>query len=161
MARIKVGSGIKEYTKQLTQLHDLSRETIGVTVYEGTRIVKDAILSEIQALPVAQKYAKNGEKLNTITSVQKKGLLDGFGVARMRDDSGYYNTKIGFEGYNGQKTSKWPQGVPNSVIARSLVTGTSFRQKNDFIGRAVRRTKAQAEEAMKKKLETEISKIMK
>lgn len=148
-----------KYLQQLEKLTD-AREYIGEAVYAGAGIVADNVRSQIQGLPVAQKFARNGESISTITSVQKRGLLDGFGISPMRDDGGYYHVKLGFAGYNGQKTHNYPHGVPNSVIARSIVSGTSFRQKNDFVGRAVRNTKNKAQNEMEKKIEEAIKKIM-
>lgn len=159
MAKWKNSPEMGEYLRKLQKLSD-TREYIGEAVYEGAGIVADNMKAQIQALPVAQKYARNGETISTITSVQKKGLVDGFGISHMRDDSGFYNVKLGFSGYNKQKTTKYPQGVPNSVIARSVTSGTSFRRKNDFVGRAVRSTKAKAERAIEKKLDEAIRKIM-
>jgi len=160
MARVKVGSGIKEYTRELTQLYNVSREQIGEAVYQGAKIIADAVKREIYRLPVAQVYAKGKEKLKSITTVQRKGLLDGFGIAKMRDDGGYYNVKLGFAGYNGQKTHQWPNGQPNSMIARSVVAGSSFRAPNNFIRRAMTHA-AEAEQKMKTTLDKSISQIFK
>ena len=128
-------TGLDEYIAKLERIHE-PREFIGETVYVGAAVVADAVKAQINGLPVGNQFAKSGERINTITSVQKKGLQDGFGIARMKKDGDFYNVKLGFNGYNGQKTKKYPSGQPNSVIARSLCSGTSFRQKNDFVGRA-------------------------
>lgn len=159
MAKWKNSPDLDRYLAMLERLTD-AREYIGKAIYVGADTVADEVKKQIQALPVAQKYAKEGEKLNTITSVQKRGLIDGFGIARMRKDGDYYNVKLGFAGYNGQKSHKYKNGQPNSVVARSVCSGTSFRQKNDFVGRAVRGTKASAERKMEEKLDEEIRKIM-
>lgn len=152
-------TGLDEYIAKLERIHE-PREFIGETVYVGAAVVADAVKAQINGLPVGNQFAKSGERINTITSVQKKGLQDGFGIARMKKDGDFYNVKLGFNGYNGQKTKKYPSGQPNSVIARSLCSGTSFRQKNDFVGRAVRATRAQAEQAMEKKLDEILEKRM-
>lgn len=159
MAKWKNSPDLDRYLATLERLTD-AREYIGEAIFYGADIVADAVRSQIQALPVAQKFAKEGEKLNTITSVQKKGLLDGFGIARMKKDGDYYNVKLGFAGYNGQKSTKYKNGQPNSVIARSVCSGTSFRQKNDFVGRAVRGTKSSAERKMEEKLDEAIKKLL-
>ena len=78
-----------------------TREYIGEAVYKGAGVVADAVRAQIQALPVAQKFADDGKKIATITSVQKKGLLDGFGISPMREENGYVHAKLGFAGYNG------------------------------------------------------------
>lgn len=160
MAKWKNSPELDTYLRKLEKLGADPREYIGKAIYVAADIVADAVAAQISALPVAQKYAENGTKISTITSVQKAGLVSGFGIAKMRKDGDYYNVKLGFEGYNKQKTKKYPNGVPNSIIARSLVSGTSFRSKNDFVGKAVRSTKKQAEREMEKELEEQIKEIM-
>ena len=160
MAKWKNSPNLDRYLERLEHLAADPKEYIGEAIYDGADIVADAMRSQIASLPVAQTYAPEGTTLSTITSVQKAGLLNGFGIASMRKDGDYYNVKLGFDGYNGQKTKAHPHGVPNSLIARSVCSGTSFRQKNDFVGRAVRATKAQAERKMELKLEESIRKIM-
>ena len=161
MATIKV-VGMDELLAKLQKLTSQAetKEFAGKAIYDGAAIAKTALLAQTNSLPVAQMYAKPGEKINTITSVQKAGLINGFGIARMRKDGGAYNVKLGFDGYNGQKTKKFPHGQPNSMIARSVVSGTSFRAKNDFIGRAARSSHAAAEKAMEAKIREQIEKIM-
>ena len=148
MAKINVGKGISEYTKRLSKLYDISRECIGKTVYVGAEVVIDAMVSELRALPVDNRVVKKGEKIKGINYKQKAGLLKGFGVARMQERNDFYNVKLGFAGYNDMKTNKYPGGQPNSVIARSVVAGTTFRQKNDFVGRAIRKSEADANQKM-------------
>ena len=161
MATIKV-DGMDELVTKLEKLTSLSdsREFVGRAIYEGAKVVKGAFVAGIGSIPVGNKYAKPGEKINTITSVQKAGLMSGFGIARMRDNGGTYDVKLGFNGYNGQKTKKWPGGQPNAMIARSVVSGTSFRAKNDFIGRAARSSRAGAVKAMESKIREQIEQIM-
>lgn len=161
MATIQT-KGLDEYIAKLEKLTTLSdsREFVGRAIFEGAAVAKTGMLSELGSLRVSQQYAKDGEKISTVTSVQKAGLLSGFGIAKMRKDGGAYNVKLGFAGYNGQRTSKWPHGQPNAMIARSIVSGTSFRSKNDFVGRAARKTRVQAVEAMQQEIEKQIEKIM-
>lgn len=156
MARMKV-KGFDKWLDQIGQLESLSRETVGEVINAGSYVIADAVRAEIQAIPVKQQFAKPGQKINTITSVQKAGLLDGFGIAPVQDKNGKSNRKVGFEGYNRQRTQQWPGGVPNAVVARSVCSGTSFREKNDFIGRASRRVKRAAEQAMKDTFERSIN----
>ena len=160
MATMKF-KGLDQYIEQLERLSDDAEDCIDHAIYDGAGVMADAVRREISGLPVGQKYAKPGERINTITSAQKTGLLNGLGVASLRKDGSLYNRKVGFDGYNGQKTKKYPGGQPNSLIARSVCAGTSFREPNDFMSRAIRSSRKPAEEAMKKKLESEIEKIMK
>lgn len=159
MAKWKNSPNMDKYISKLEKLTN-TREYIGEAVYDGAAVVADAMKAQIASLPVAQTFAKDGGKIGTITSVQKAGLVEGFGISKMRKDGDYYNVKLGFDGYNGQKTHKYPHGVPNSIIARSLVSGTSFRQKNDFVGRATRGAKQKAEKAMEKSLEKAFERLL-
>ena len=161
MAKMKVGTGIDRYIQKLVNLEFASPHTAGKAVYEGAKIVADAIKAEIEALPV-EKARKNSEddKATGITQRQKDGLRDGFGIATMRQDGSFYNVKLGFHGYNSQKTKKYPSGQPNAMIARAVEGGTSFRKKNPFVSRAVRKVRKQAEKKMAEVVDQEIKKIM-
>lgn len=160
MAKFKF-DGIDNYVSMLKKMGGDTRELCGRAIYAGADVVADAVRSQLNTLPVAQKFAKNGQKINTITAVQKAGLVAGLGIAPMKQEGTGYNVKVGFAGYNAQKTPSYPQGQPNSVIARSICSGTSFRQKNDFVGRAARSAKGTAEAAMQKALDEELNKLAK
>ena len=151
--------GLDEYIAKLERIH-APREYIGEAIYDGAGIVADAVKAQINGLPVHKQYLPPDGKSRGITSQQKRGLQEGFGISKMQKDGDFYNVKLGFEGYNGQKTKKYPQGQPNSVIARSVCAGTSFRAANDFVGRGTRSAKAQAEQAMKNKFEEALEKAM-
>lgn len=146
-----------EYLRQLEKLSGDAREYIGKAIYEGAGEAADAVRAEIQGLPVGPGRAKEGEVINTITSVQKAGLLEGFGISHLSQKGQLQYVKLGFAGYNSQKTKKYPNGQPNSIIARSVCSGTSFRAKNDFISRAVKRK--QVEETIRKEIEKQIESL--
>lgn len=146
MAKFYVGKGIDQYINQLTNLEFTAHDTIGHAIYKGADIVADAVRANIQKIP------------KTVCSdVQRKGLLDGLGIARMRQDDGNYNVKIGFDGYNAHKTTKYPRGHANSMIARAIESGTSFSGKHPFIAPAVRSTKDAAERAMADEINKQIA----
>ena len=142
MAKFQVGKGIDEYISQLQNLEFQSEDLIGKAIYKGADIVADAIKANIQGLPAS-----------ACSDVEKAGLLNGFGIARMQDEGGYFNVKAGFDGYNDDVTKKWPRGKPNSMIARSIEGGTSWKPKHPFIAPAVRATKDAAEKAMAEEIE--------
>ena len=87
--------------------------------------------------------------------------MDGFGISRLKDDDGFVNVKLGFDGYNSTKTEKYPNGQPNVLIARSVNSGTTFRKKTKFVDKAVDSAKKAAEAAMDAACSREIEKIMK
>lgn len=149
MAKFQVGSGIDEYVSQLQNLEFQSEELIGRAIYKGADIVADAIKANIQGLPSS-----------ACSDVEKAGLLSGFGIAKMQDENGYFNVKAGFDGYNDDVTKKWPRGKPNSMIARSIEGGTSWKPKHPFIAPAVRATKDAAEKAMAEEIDKGIKETM-
>ena len=147
--------GLDEYLRQLDRLQGSSDQAIGKAIYEGAGVVAKACAAAIKALPVSNQYDSNG-----ITSVQKAGLIEGFGVSHAQTDGYYRNVKLGFDGYNGQKTHKYPNGQPNSMIARSINSGSSYRRKNPFMDKATASSKAACEATMQHVIETEIQKVV-
>lgn len=144
------------YLKQLTRLEDAETvKIIGESIHAGAGIIADEIKSEIDKL----KVGSSGNKIN-ISANEKESLKKGFGIAPMQHINGDYDVKIGFAGY-GHKTKKYPAGVPIPMIARSVISGTSFRNKNDFVGRAVRRKRKMCLNKMNKVFNEEIEKEMK
>lgn len=166
MARIKF-QGLEEYEKLLSKISSptATREIAGAAIYAGAEVVADAIKKSIEALPVVeddlQRHGSARHMLTTITKKQKDGLLEGFGITQMREESGYYNVKLGFDGYNKVKTKQYPAGQPNALIARSINSGTSFRAKTQFVDLATKESKPQAEKAMAKAFDKKLEEQMK
>lgn len=148
MAKLTVGNGLNEYIRTLEKIADTS-QYLGRAVYQGAAVVNKAVESALRELPTDDRYASFHTKRQGIRSVEKQGLIQSYGIAKMQNDNGYLNVKLGFDGYN-------KMGKANAMIARSLISGTSFMQKNDFIGRAVSKSKAAAEEAMKIEIDRSI-----
>ena len=155
--------GLAEYELMLSRLSQGADSIAGKAIYAGAEIVADAIRSNIQGLQAvpdevgAIAYAEKSPA--PLTESAKEGLLDGLGISSMQDDNGYYNVKIGFDGYNGLKTRKFPQGQPNVMIARSLESGSSIAPKRPFVRPAVNAVKKQAEAKMAEIIDEEIEKI--
>ncbi len=161
MARFEF-SGIDNYISQLNKLQQSTKDgVVGKTVYAGAEVVADSVRRAIQALPVGDGRARNGGLIDTVTLPQKAGLLDGFGISRMKDDDGFVNVKLGFAGYNATRTKRYPRGQPNALIARSVNSGTTFRKKTKFVDKAVNSARKSAEAAMDAACSREIEKIMK
>lgn len=155
--------GLAEYELRLSRLAGRTEEIAGKAIYAGAEIVADAIRSNIhglQAVPDEVGAIAYAEKSPApLTESAKEGLLDGLGISSMQDDNGYFNVKIGFDGYNGLKTRKFPQGQPNVMIARSLESGSSIAPKRPFVRPAVNAVKKQAEAKMAEIIYEEIEKI--
>ena len=139
----------------------LKDQIIGKMVYEGADIVADAVREEIQKLPTSQHEGKAwfgtpGHPARGPSEEQKKGLLDSLGVSHMRDDDGFLNVAIGFDGYNRVTSRRWPRGEPNQLVARAVARGTSFMEANPFFKAAVNKTRSKAKSAMKKAAERQL-----
>ena len=162
MAKWIVGKGLDSYISYLQKIDAVTDEAIGEAVYEMAKVVADSVRSGIQALPTVSNQAniatyKKG--YSRLSDEEKQGLLDGFGVSPMQEDSGFVNVKLGFDGYNSVKTKKYPQGQPNALIARVTESGSSYREKTPFIRPAVNASKKQAEQAGKMKIDEKIAAI--
>lgn len=158
MAKIKF-VGIEEYIEKLDFLRDQDK-TLGPAIYEGGKVMADAMKQAINAIPVDTRTAKSGEMLTGITPSQKRGLQESFGIAGIENDNGYLNVKLGFDGYNSTVTKTYPKGQANAMIANSVNAGTSFRQRIPFVDDTVRLYKARTERAIEKKLDEILKDLM-
>lgn len=161
MAKIEF-KGLKEYRLKLQQLSALAGErVIGAAVYDGAEIAADIIRQEIQSLPTDEHWGTPEHQKAGPSKEEKDGLLESFGITPIRNDNGFINVKLGFDGYQGKPTRKYPRGKPNQMVARSVESGTSFMRQTAFMKSAVRKARGQAKAAMKKRVEQEIESIMK
>ncbi len=162
MAKLEF-AGIDEYAAKLNALETASTGTIKRAVWEGARVVADAVKAEISALPeITEREAMiKTDRIAGVTPAQKRGLIDGCGLSGMQNDGGYINTKLGFDGYNAIKTRAYPKGQPNLLIARAVNSGSSVRAANPFINRAVRVAKEKAEAAMAASFDKDTENIIK
>ena len=164
---IKASADLDPWIYRLQQMGENAEEMMGRSIYEGAKIVTDQIRAGIEGIPVAtyrdKQIYSNGEavgKKTGLTAAQKQGLLDGLGIAAMRNDGGFLNVKVGMDGYNSVVTQNWPSGQPNAMIIRSLEAGTSFMAAYPVIGPAVRSTRGAAMEKMKQQFDEETRKVM-
>lgn len=156
MAKIQFKAG-SEYMKKLEALERSFRhEVAGKAIYNGAAIVADAIQAGISGLRTT-----DGEQLGKLSAKQRYGLHQSLGIAKLQDDAGQLNVKIGWDGYNDVKTKRWPKGQPNQMIARSVERGTSFMPATPFVKQAVSKSRKAALEAMGDTVDQEIQKIMK
>lgn len=161
MAKIDF-KGIDEYSKVLETLGNESERIIQSAVYKGAALVADEIKQGIKSLPIEE--GNNGlpplgtaeHKLTGVSRKQKGDLLDSFGLAPIQNDGGYIQTKAGVDGYGSIPTKKYPQGVPNVMLMRSIESGTTFRQKNPIFRKATNRARKRAEQAMSKEIDEQL-----
>lgn len=165
MAKIEFGD-IDAYAKKLGILWKDSRTIIENAVYKGAEVVADEIKEGLKGIPVEEggnglpPYAEEGEVLKGVSRRQKADLIENFGLSPMRDDGDFINTKAGFDGYGSVKTKAYPKGLPNALLMRSIESGTSFRKKHPTVRPAVNRARKRANEAIGKRLDSEIEKLM-
>lgn len=161
MAKFQLSPNFEEYEKMLSRLQSERTEIAKAAVFEGTQIMADAIREEIESIPQVKnnQHGSPNSLLYGITKEQKQGLLEGLGVAKMWSDFGKISTQIGIVGYNSLKTKKYPKGQPNAMIARSIISGTSFRKKYDFVSKAIKKASPKAEEKMAEVIEQKIDEI--
>lgn len=152
--------GIDDYFKRLDELGKYSIGLCKRALYDGAAVIADAVRSEVNALPTSDRDAKKGDP-QPILEYEKQGLQEGIGVAKMKDEHGVIYTRIDFDGYNRLKSMKYPNGHPNSMVARAINSGTSKRRKNPFMSRAIRKGRAKAEAAMSARMDADINELMK
>lgn len=155
--------GLEEYAQYLQRIGANTPEICGKAVYAMADVVADQVRENITKLPTVTEAealaAYRSKEMTELTSAQKKGLEEGFGISPMQNDNGYWNVKLGFDGYNKVKTRTYPNGQPNVMIARAVESGSSVRKKNPFIRRAVSSAQKLAVEKGKQAADEEIAKI--
>ena len=149
MATLKT-IGFDEYVDGLENIYEQSEKTVGKMIYEGAGTVADAVRASIASIPSREIYETSGGSRHQrgITDVERKGLSDTLGISRVRNDNGFINVRIGFDGYNDHVTANYPKGHPNSMVARSIESGTSWLDKTPFIAPAVAASRNKAEQVM-------------
>lgn len=152
-----------EYLFKISKLEaELKDQVLGGAIYGAAGIVTDEIRKSLEQVPTDETFGTETQKAKGPRKAQKKGLYESLGIASLQDDgTGYLNVKIGFDGYNDIVTQRWPKGQPNQMVARSVESGTTWMQKNDFVRRAVASSRKRSIEFMKKTVDKGIKKIMK
>lgn len=159
MAKVKT-VGIDAFMDELDNIEQASSGVAGQMVYKGAGIVADEVRKRISMIPEREVYDTSSGHKHTrgITDVERAGLTETLGISKVRNDSGFYNVRIGFDGYNNNVTKEYPKGHPNSMVARTIESGTSWLAKTPFIAPAVAATKHTAEKAMESIFDNGITK---
>ena len=153
--------GLQEYELRLSRIAKDTERICGRSTYAGAKIVADEMKKRIESLPVITGYGREEKPLpGGVTAVQKRGLLDGFGISGLQNDNGFHNVKLGFDGYNAMRTAKYPNGQPNQLVARGVESGTSWKQKKPFVRPAINASRKEAEKKMAEVIDEEIQKLM-
>lgn len=133
-------------------------------VYAAAGVVADEIkskLNSIHAISDEEGLARYKRKEQTeLTYSEKKGLLNSLGIAPFSQNGSVTDTHVGFDGYNGVKTRKYPNGQPNVLIARSTESGTNFRKKQPFVRPAVNQARQKAIDAAQEVLDKAVKNLI-
>lgn len=137
-------------------------EPLEKAVKAGAEIVADKIRDNLNALPEEEfRMLGEGETFQGLPEGQKRDLQDSFGLTPIeKDKNGFIHTKAGFDGYGSFPTNAYPEGIPNQLLARSVESGSSVRQKTPFVEPAVKATRKKAVEAMNGVIEDELKSIL-
>lgn len=152
-----------DYLLRLEKLGQLvvADDVLEEAVYAGAAVIADAIRDNLASIPEDRfRLLDDGEVFRGLPAVQKRDLLDSFGLAPIgRDRNGYINTRAGFDGYGSYPTKTYPKGIPNQLLARVVESGSSVRIKHPFVRPAVRYKRTEAIAAMAKVIDKAISEI--
>lgn len=153
----------EEYEEKLEKLADRSEDVAKRALYVAADIVANKIRENIRALPEENfRYLRDGDMFKGVPKTEKGLLLYNFGISPIRKErDGRLTVKIGWHEVGYPPTKTYPSGRPAQLIAGSVESGSSVRQKHPFIRPAVNATKEAAKEAMQKVIDEEIEKIMK
>lgn len=137
MAKFKF-EGIDNYIESLNKIGgENATKILKYAVYPGASVVANAIREEIEAH-------------HNITG----GLAKSVGIAKIKNDSGFVNTRVSFSGYDENR-------VANILKARVLESGDSRGRKGThFVSKTVKRVTEKAIAEMSKALDEKIGQIM-
>lgn len=163
MAKMKI-HGIDEYAEKISKLNRNREKILKRSIYVGAGEIADAVKRGLEGLPVQNganglpPYAKKN-KLKGISSRQKKDLINSMGLSPMQElKLGYINTKLGFDGYGSVPTRSHPKGIPNSLLMRSIESGTTFREKNPVVRKSVNGARKRAIKKMGESIDKDLEK---
>lgn len=165
MAKVEL-KGFDEYIRQLEAIEAKTTSFCKAVVYPGAKELADAMSAEVAALPTitdakAMRNYRDGYVQQHLSESQKAGLQDSLGITPIgKNADGVVSAAVGFTGYNGVKTKKFPNGQPNAEVARSLEKGTSYLQRDAFATRAVRKCRARAKRAMQSEADAQMERIL-
>lgn len=160
MARLKFDAG--DLDKRMEKLRISVQNYIGKqALYGGADIFADELRKEAEAIPEEVfRHLDREEKFRSVAEKDKAHLVDSLGISEFYGEDGATFASVGFEGYQGVPTKKYPNGIPNALLARSINSGSSVRQRYPFIDRAARRAKPKVEAKMQEITEREMDRIL-
>lgn len=153
-------TGVDDLIAQYEKLGNETDAVIGEAVYNGAAVVMRAVESAVDNIVTDNRWGTEDNPTNGPSSIQKEGLRRSLGIAKMRNDNGFRNVKIGFDGYNNVHTYTWPQGQPNMMVARAVESGTSWMRKQSFMRKAEQASRSRCEQTMSETVDKKIKEII-
>ena len=148
MARVRGIQVAEEYALRLSGLANHTEEAVTAAIQKGAGILADAMRRDYEAI------------LGPDSTGQ---MLESMGITQVKmDKNGWWNAKIGFDGYDARKSKRWPKGVPNQLKARVLESGTKDGRikKHEIIKKALRANRDRVEKAMEEELDQYFEKYL-
>lgn len=162
MAKLTV-NGLEDFSTMIVALGQKGHEVVSAALYAGAGMMADAVKEAVSSLPdEAWRFVvPGGDKLDVMTPDEKSDLINAIGIAKFSGDGGKTSTAIGFNGYSSHATKKYTGGVPLAMIARSIESGSSVRNKHPFMRRAANAATARVQQAMQDAAYKKIDEITK
>lgn len=160
MAKMTV-KGLREVENMLDTIASSSGEIASKGLYDGAGVVADAVKSAVDTIPVSNTYGTEDVKKRGISADERMGLKEAVGIAPHQESGAKVHTSVGFDGYVGNTTRKYPKGKPAAMIARSVERGTSFMYATPFVKPTVQKCRRTAQAAIEKTVREEIQKKQK
>lgn len=158
MAKMQI-EGLEEYAIKVRNLSNHSQKIIEKAVYKGAEVIADSVKSALKDIPVEEGFGSRERPLRGVGRKQKSDLIKSMGLAPIKAGAdGYINTKLGWDGHGSVPTKKYPKGVPNQMLMRSVESGTSFRKKTPVVRTAVNKSKEKAVQKMSETIDAELRK---
>lgn len=159
MAKVKT-TGLTEIIKELEKLEANTDEILDEVTLEGAGVVADVMRAQIRSLKTSDEYeGGNGKRYAKPEDI--KGLYESLGYTPTQFKGTKIDSNVGFDGYNSNRTKKYPNGHANRMIANAINKGTSFMVAQPFINRSKRQAEKKCIELMQLKLDQAIKKIVK
>lgn len=152
----------------IRMLEKISKDTDGIMkagLYEGANVVANQYKANLWKIPLEKSHdglprivKEGGKKLKGVTREQRDDLIKAMGISKMDSMMGNYDVSIGVDGYGSIPTRKYPNGVPNAMLLRSIESGTSFRDKTPVVRPAKNSSQRRAVSAIEVKIKKLIEK---
>ena len=99
--------GLEDFIRACQETDKTIEKIVGRSIYPGAREMGGAIKRAVDSLPVMVTTTNFSHRLRQreLYPLQKQGLKDSLGIARMKATPSGLDVKLGFDGYNSQVSS--------------------------------------------------------